>query len=228
MGKFLKSSLLSSAILAIIGGMLTFHSEFAVLSISYIIGAVLVAIGVLAIFEYIKSMNEPKKNELDIVYGIVTIIMGILVISNPETIVSIIPFVVGIIVIISSAAKLQYSIELRNRDQDFWLSTMIISILTLLCGVLLVFNPFKGAELFTKTIGILILVYGVLDIISTLTISRTVKSINKGIEEKITEADIVEETTENEKEEKEESIETPKKKTEKKSKRKKEDSKEEE
>lgn len=204
MSKFLKSTLLSSIGLAILGGLLIFQSEFAILSISYTVGAILVAIGVLAILGFIRDLNKGTKNELNIVYGIVTVIMGIIVISNPEAVASIIPFVMGILIIISSAAKLQYSLELRKDKNNLWTSTMIFSTIMLLCGVLLVFNPFKGAELFTKVIGGLILFYAVLDIISTLRIRKTVKTIHKEISEHVAEADVVKEETNEKKEEKEE------------------------
>ena len=70
---------------------------------------------------------------------------------------------------------------------------MIFSILTMLCGILLIFNPFTGAEFITKIIGILILVYAILDVISTITIRNTVKHIHVAIEEGIAEAEVVEE-----------------------------------
>ncbi len=193
MSKFLKSSLLGSVGLAVLGGMLIFQSELAIISISYVIGAILVAIGVLALLDFTKNMNQGAKNELDIVYGIVTIIMGIIVISNPQAIASIIPFVIGIIIMISSIAKFQYSIELKKNNNTLWKSTLIISLITLLCGLLLIFNPFKGAEIFTIIIGILILIYAVLDIISTITIRNTVKQLHTAIEEHIIEADVVKE-----------------------------------
>ncbi len=207
MSKFLRSSFLGSVGLAILGGMLIFRSEFAIISISYVIGAILVAIGILALFDFLKNVNQESKNQLDIVYGIVTVIMGIIVIGNPQAIASIIPFVVGLLIVINSAAKLQYSIELKKSENPLWKSTLIISIITLLCGILLVFNPFKGLEIFTIIIGVVILIYAVLDIISTLTIRNTVKKIHTAIEEHIVEADVVEEEDAKEKpEEKEEKI----------------------
>lgn len=204
MSKFFKSTLLSSIGLAILGGLLIFQSEFAILSISYTVGAILVAIGVLAILEFIRELNKGTKNELNIVYGIVTVVMGIIVISNPEAVASIIPFVIGILIIISSAAKLQYSLELRKDKNNLWTSTMIFSTIMLLCGILLVFNPFKGAELFTKVIGGLILFYALLDIISTIRIHKTVKTIHKEISEHIEEANVIKEEMNENKEEKKE------------------------
>ena len=192
MTNFFKSSIISSLGLAILGILLIFYSEVTIVSISYIIGAILVAIGVVALLKYIRSFSSGTQNGLDIVYGIVTVILGIIIITNPKEIAGIIPFVVGIVIIISSANKLQYSFELKRDNNDLWKSTMFLSIITMLCGILLIFNPFKGAVFITKIVGILILLYAVLDLISTIAIKRSIKNI-KGKVEKIVEADVIEE-----------------------------------
>lgn len=210
--KLLTSSLLSSVGLAILGGLLIFKSEFAILSISYTIGAILIAIGILAILDFIKNMKQSNKNELNIVYGIVTVVMGIIVISNPEAVASIIPFVVGFVIMVSSALKLQYSFELKKKNNELWTPTMIISAIMLLCGILLVFNPFKGAEIFTKFIGIVMLIYAVLDIISTIKIKNTIKTVYTEIEEHVVEAEVIkEESNDSKKDDSKEEIksETP-------------------
>lgn len=216
MSKFFRSSILGSVGMAILGILLIFYSEITIVSISYVIGAILVAIGVLAILKFIKAYNNSNKNELDMVYGVVSIVLGIIVITNPEGIASIIPFVVAIVIIISSATKLQYSLELKKNNNDLWKSTMIVSIITMLCGVLLIFNPFQGVVMFTRVVGILILIYAILDLSTTITIKRSVKQIRDAIEE-VVEAEIVEEKKEEieaKEEVKEEvkKIESPKKK----------------
>ncbi|MBQ9018758.1 MAG: DUF308 domain-containing protein [Bacilli bacterium] len=208
MNKFLKSSLWSSIGLVILGILLVFQSELTIVSISYVIGGILIAIGVIALIKYINNINKNIKNELDIIYGIGTIILGIIVISNPKAIASIIPFVLGILMVISSATKIEYSIELKKANSNLWLSTLIVSIITLVCGILLIFNPFAGAEFIIKVIGIILLVYGILDIISTLRINKTIKELhpenikNKKIEDEVVEAEVIEDNTTNNKKKK--------------------------
>lgn len=214
MKKFFRSSIMTSIVLLVLGFMLIFKSEATIISISYIIGAILVAIGVLAIIKFIRNTNNVSKNELDIVYGVVTIILGILIITNPEAIASIIPIVLGISIIISSATKLQYAFELKANGNILWKTTMVISVISTICGIILLFNPFKGAVMFTKIVGIFIVIYAVLDLISTITIKRNVTIIHEAIEGTITDAEIIEE-----KEEKNTSKRKTKKATKKKSKK---------
>ena len=196
MKKFFRSSLITSLFLIALGLLLIFQSDAVIYSISYIIGGVLIAIGVLAIIKFIKNTNNVQKAELDIVYGVVSVILGIVVIKNPQAIASIIPVILGIGIVISSATKLQYAFELRANGNNLWKTTMVISIVSTLCGIVLLFNPFKALTSFTKVVVIFIVIYAVLDMISTFTIKRNVKIFQKTMQEGITEALIIKEEIE--------------------------------
>ena len=193
--KLFKSSIISSIALLAFAILLIFQSEATIITTSYIIGSLLVALGVVAVLKFFRHMKETMGNDLDIVYGLVCIILGVLVIKNPEAIASVIPFVLGLVIIINSATKMQYSIELHKEKNELWLSTLILSLIMVVCGIVLVFNPFKGAVLLTRIIGIFVLIYSVLDLISTFVISRTFREIQDTIEEKVKDAEVIEEKT---------------------------------
>lgn len=193
MKKFFRSSLITSLFLIALGLLLIFQSDAVIYSISYVIGGILIALGVVAIIKFIQGTNNEQKAELDIVYGIVSVILGIVVIKNPEAIASIIPAILGISIVISSATKLQYAFELRANGNNLWKTTMVISIISTLCGIVLLFNPFKALTSFTQVVGIFILVYAVLDMISTFTIKRNVKMFQDSIKEGVTEALVIKE-----------------------------------
>jgi uncharacterized membrane protein HdeD (DUF308 family) len=199
MKKFFRSSIITSLFLIALGLLLIFQSDAVIYSISYIIGGILIAIGVLAIIKFIQNTNNEQKAELDIVYGIVSVILGIVVIKNPQAIASIIPAILGISIVISSATKLQYAFELKANGNNLWKTTMVISIISTLCGIVLLFNPFKALSSFTKVVGIFIVIYAVLDMISTFTIKRNVKIFQKTMREGITEALVIKEEIEDEK-----------------------------
>lgn len=196
MKTFFKSSICASIILMILGLLLIFQSEVTITTISYIIGAVLIALGVLALIRFIKSAkNITEMNfNLDIIYGLVTVILGIVIITNPKAIASILPIVLGIAIVINSASKLQYAFILKNDNNDMWKTTMIIAIVSAICGVILLFNPFAGAVLIMKIVGIFIVVYSVLDIVSTVIIKKNVDEFKTVIDSvEVEEAEIVEE-----------------------------------
>ena len=198
MSKLFKSSIISSIALIILGLLLFFQAETTIISISYIIGAVLIAIGVLSGIRFVGGLNNNNQNELDIIYGMVCVVLGILIITNPTAIASAIPIVIGVIIVLNSVIKLHYSLELKESKNELWKSTMIMSVIMTICGIILLFNPFAGAVFITKIIGALIVVYAALDIASTIVIKKNVTKLRNAIEEKIVDADVVEDKTNNE------------------------------
>ena len=196
MKQFLRSSIITSIILMVLGILLVFQSETTIMTISYVIGGILVAVGALALIRYVRNGQGPEyRNELDIIYGIVTIIFGMIIIKNYQAIASIIPIVIGIGIIISSAGKLNYAFQLKATQNPIWKTTMVISIISTICGVILLFNPFTAALGIMKIIGVFIIIYAILDITSTIAIKSSVTKIHKAMEEKITDAEIINEDT---------------------------------
>lgn len=208
MKKFFRSSLITAILLIALGILLICQSEATIITISYVLGGVIIALGVLAAIKFFQNVKQ-HKSELDLVYGIISVVLGIIIIKNPEAIASIIPMVLGVCIIISSSSKLQYAFELKANNNNLWKTTMVISIISTVCGLVLLFNPFKAIAYFTKVVGIFIIIYAILDLVSTYTIRRNVKLFQKSIEEGITEAivvkeEIIEEKKENTKKEKKE------------------------
>jgi len=191
MKRFFTSSIITSIVLAILGVLLFFQSKVTIIAISYIIGAILIALGVVAIIRFAKLFKSTSRSELDIIYGTVTIILGALIVANPEVIASVIPFVIGLGIIVNSATKLQYAFELKSCKNDQWKITLLISIISTICGVVLIFNPFASAVLLTKIVGAFIVAYAILDIISTIMIKRNVVKIHKAIDGNIKDAVII-------------------------------------
>ena len=200
------SSIITSIILAVLGILLIVATEATIISISYIIGGILILLGFFGLVDYIRKIDTETKTSVDLVYAVVTVILGVLIVMNPKAIASIINYVLGIIIVISSAVKLNYAIQLKGNNNSLWKSTIIFSLITTICGLILIFKPFTGAIVATKIIGAIVLIYAILNIISTFTIRKEVLRLHKALtdanNEKITrEAEVVEETEETPKEE---------------------------
>ena len=135
MKSFYKSSLLTSGVLLLIGLLLLFKSNDTIIALSYILGCILIVLGLIALINFFRKSSINAFNDLNIVYGIVTIIFGTLIISNPTAIATFIPFVVGLGILVSSSIKLAYSIELKNDNDALWQSTLIMAAIGACCGI---------------------------------------------------------------------------------------------
>lgn len=203
MKNFAKSSMFTSILLFFLGLLLIFQSEATIATISYIIGAILIAAGSFALIRYV-SINTKGLNatDLDILYGIVSVVLGILIITNPHAIANIIPIILGIAIIISSASKIQCAFNLKNNNNEIWKATMVIAVISTICGVVLLFNPFAGAVWIMRIVGVFITIYAILDFTSTYIIKKNVEQFQVIVEKETVEAEIIEEQDDNKKEEK--------------------------
>ncbi len=204
MKSYYKSSLITSVVLLLIGILLLFKSTDTIIALSYILGSILVIIGIVGIVNFFKESSANIFNDLNIVYGIISIILGILVIMNPTAIATFIPFVVGIGILVNSAIKLTYSMEAKNNGEDIWKSSLILSVISALCGILILFNPFETSLAVFKIIGAFIVVYAILDIVYMIQIKKDFKNakelLTNNVVIDVKEADIKEKKTEVKKE----------------------------
>ena len=171
-------SLISSGVILVLGLLLFFKSSVTLMGISYIFGGLIIAIGVLAIVRFISNNHSDISNQLNIIYGIICIISGIFFIEKPEIIGSIIPVVMGIGIIISSSLKIQQSFNLKSLNSSYFFWSFVTALLSLICGVVLLFNPFKGAVIITKVIGIFLVMYAILDLCNTIVLKKSGVSIS--------------------------------------------------
>lgn len=171
--KVLLPSLISSIILFVLGLLLFFKSEVTLMSISYIIGGVLFALGVMAIVRFMTRENNDVFTQLNIVYGVICILGGVFFIKEPELIGSLMPIFLGIAIIINSSLKIQQALMLRNMKSQYWIGSFVTALLCLLCGVVLLFNPFKGAVIITKIIGLFLIIYAILDVVNSFILKKS-------------------------------------------------------
>lgn len=178
MNKLFATSLISSVIMLVLGIMLLIRPDFIINVVSTVIGLVILIPGIVSLVDYFKT-----KYNANLIIGVVACIIGIVFIFNSKFVSSILPFVLGIYFIINGISKLQYSMELRKNKVTNYMPSVITSILLLVCGILLMINPFGGALAITKVLGIFMIIYSGLDIYNATIIRKEVNNVIKVIKE---------------------------------------------
>lgn len=167
-----KTSLIFSIILFLLGLLLLLKPEVTLHAISYTIGTILIVWGIIPVISFFTNKEKETYLEFNFVIGVFALIFGLIVMLNPNMIGSIIPLLLGIWMIINGITKLSYALSIK--DSNSTVST-IIPLLILVCGIILIFNPFGAAVAITKLVGIFLLIYSILDIIECFSIKKAVK-----------------------------------------------------
>ncbi len=182
--------IISSVIYVALGVILLLWPEEMAKNICYVIGVIAIAVGIVNLIDYIRKDYSVDAYRYNLVYGLVCILFGVFVFVKVDTVVSIIPFLLGFAVTISGLLKFQNAVDLVRMKYSGWGIVMIVSVLNIAFGIVLIMNPFTSAMVLFICIGIGMIYSGVSDLIATIMLSRSIKSVGRELQ-KANEDDVV-------------------------------------
>ncbi len=176
--KEIKSSLLIMAgFYIIIGLVMLLAPAFVSNSICYLIGALCLIIGGLAIYTYIQSEVYGPLAMATLILAILFIVLGVFVVMNPEFFASFIPIVTGVILVIDAFSKLESSVRLKKYEYSNWWQVLIAAILVFIFGILLILNPFTSLTILIRVLGVFLMLDGISNIITVFSYNKIEKAI---------------------------------------------------
>ena len=179
MEQFLKkigwTSIVTSLVFTVLGFIIVYNPNETFQFISYLLGGTLIIFGIIKIIEYIKTKDSYDLYNDELVYGIMAILLGIVVIVCNGMIETVLRVLIGLWIIYSGAMRFALALKIQklNVDNKIWISVLLISLVILFCGIYIVANP--GAVM--VTIGIVMIVYGIMDIAEEIIFMRNVKNM---------------------------------------------------
>ena len=166
-----RTSIIFSILFILLGLFLLIKPDSAIHLVSYALGIMLLIGGSISMIKFFSNKQLESYLDLNFVVGSFVFIFGIIILIKPTTIASIIPLLLGIWMVINGVTKLSYSLTLNKNNKS--LSSILVALLILVCGILLIFNPFEGAKFFTQILGATIIIYSVLDLIECIVIKKS-------------------------------------------------------
>ena len=168
LNKFLNSSIVISGLMFLIGLILIIYPEMSFDTLTYVLSAMLIINGLYFIIEKESSILFSGF----LMLGVIELLLGIVVILNPNIIKTLLPIVFGIIMVTKSTLDLRISMLLSKNGYDNWLLMLILSIISIICGLIIILNPAFGATVLTTYIGIVIVIYSVSAFVDTIMIKK--------------------------------------------------------
>ena len=157
----------------LLGLMLTFKPDVTLSIIVNVIGIIIVAFGVLKLFNYFKLKTDFAVFEYDLFFGIIGIVMGIVVMVFGREVASLFRVVIGIWIIYNAILRVQLSLYLKKVNSPAWAYTIIFAVLILICGVYITFR----ANAIISTIGIVMIIYAIMDWIENMITLKNMTNI---------------------------------------------------
>ena len=122
-----------------------------------------------------------------IMTGILSIIAGIIMLAMPNVLTTVFAIALGIWIILSSINVISISISVRKGVPN-WYLWLILGIIDLICGIIILFNPFASSISIVVLAGIIMMIHSAITFIDTLMIKKDVKEVAKALEASVKQA----------------------------------------
>lgn len=183
--KFINSAIIMAAAFLVLGLVFILFPEGSLDTIRWITAIFFFAAGA-----YMLAANAGSKHPMyaATIIGVVLLVVGLIFAAN-EGIMNIFPIILGIWFIISAMSTIRYGTALQNSNAKTW--SLMTSGLAIICGVLLIINPWGGQIAMMTFVGIMMVIYAVSSLIDLVTLKRNITDLNKKFDNLI-EGEIVE------------------------------------
>ncbi len=143
--------------------------------ICYVIGAVLLVYGLIAILAFLLGKERTAALSLQMVVGVVAAALGVFFLTRPVLLLSLLPVLMGLFIIIVSMLSVKRSFELRRYRYAKWWVALLMAVAAIALGLLILFHPYMAAKTVVVIIGIVFLYVGVCDLWAIFTVNRSAK-----------------------------------------------------
>lgn len=184
-----KFSIATMVVAAIVGVLFVVFPNQCIKYTALVVGLSLIITGVIALVTYIVQ----RDGLLAPILGAIVIVCGIVICIKYKAIIDIIIVLFGIFILISGVVDFATSIRSLVAHRPSGWFTLILSIITIVFGVVAVTNSNDLSASIVQFIGIALMVYAVLDLITLVQVNNIKKTVKKTIEKQ---DDIVVDATE--------------------------------
>lgn len=175
------SIIISSVIAFILGLIMAVVPNVSLQAMSIVIGIFMIVYGVaLMVLDFMA--HHVYIPFYGIMSGLLSIIAGIILIAMPNVLSVVFAIALGIWIILSSVNVISISLTVRGKVQN-WYLWLLLGIIDLVCGVIILFNPFASSISIVVLGGIIIMVHSVITIVDMIMIKNDAKELSKALEE---------------------------------------------
>lgn len=141
-------------------------------ALSVVFSILFIVAGISEMFFAISNKDEMDNWGWTLALGIISAIVGILMLLNPEISVVTLPFYVGFVVLFRSVYAIGISLDLKNYRIMDWGNLMAIGILGVIFSIILLWNPNFAGMTLVFWIAMLFIISGVYSIYLSLKLKK--------------------------------------------------------
>ena len=181
--KSITNCLILLAVLGIVLGVVFIvDPEMSIIALGSVIAVYLIVQGIALIILDIKAKRLFIPFE-GLLKGILSVILGVLLLKYPDSMVAYLGIVLGIYIIVHSVSGIKLASALRFTGAH-WVLMIIMNILNIILGCFILYSPVFGALSITVYVGIVLIVYSIINIVYMIIIKKNSNDVAKLIADK--------------------------------------------
>ena len=181
--KNLKWEMILFSLTSIAVGILMFlYPSQIINAICIVLASILFIMGARYLLEYRRNNALSNFYRYEMVAGVALILGGIAVICCMKLILSMVTYIIAIIIIISGLMKVENAIDLKRMGRN-WIPLMVFAVICIMLGISVLMMPMDhnddgtttASDFLIQASGIIFALTGLIDLITTLSVSSKIK-----------------------------------------------------
>ncbi len=168
-------SVILTILFFLVGVILILFPDMKILTISYIISVLMIVLGGILVVYTVNKL--PLMNFFS--FGVLQIILGSIIVIYPFALMTLLPISIGVWMILKSTIDFRVSLLLKEIKVKDWIYVAILSILSILCGIMLMIKTEIGTIELTVIVGIFLTAYSLTSIIDIAIFRENINKIVK-------------------------------------------------
>lgn len=164
-------SFLSSFLFIIFAFILLFKKGDIISTLFLVIGYLGLIMGSLYFIRYFKSDKSVKSYSVDAFYGVTFVLFGIIFILRSDVLANMLTYLLGAYLIYKNASRLQTCLNFSAiSSRAFWNYLLVFSVIGMILGFIIIFNPFEGRITITSVIAYCVILSEIIHVLQGIAI----------------------------------------------------------
>lgn len=172
----------------IMGLALIINPDFATVTICLIVGWVLLVSGVVAVVSYFLG-HRGMFGTGEVVLGVIELALGLFIVVSPGSVVQFLGILFAAILIVHGINDLRQAQAVKRYGDERWMISMGLGLLSILLGILILWNPFSSASFLMIVIGAALVYDGISDLVIVFRLGSFARKFQRGLKDDIIDMD---------------------------------------
>ena len=155
-------------IMIVLGVILVVYSGQAMATILRITAVGFLVFGTVGILGFFLGKDDDKKSIPKLFVYAIEVLAGLIALINPQFIMDIYPIAMGIIIAIDGLGNLFQALSMKKQEGKPWKAMLLLSVITILLGIVIICNPFSTLNVLTIVIGVVLVYDGLTKVIAVV------------------------------------------------------------